>query len=95
MKRRRILPIIILLIVLAAWLTKPGADDFNEYLLQVPGIEAPPVIEETNGYVYSLFTVTFVEIRQAQDKETGKNTSVAVTKSKEKYLGLFGHFWKL
>ncbi len=90
MKIRWFFILILIAAMLIAWRTRPSIDDFKAHLHKEVKIVTPPVIEERNGFLYSLFTLTQVDI-----SEIGKDAPVAVVSKKEKYLGLFGRFWKL
>jgi len=90
MKFRSIVFLFIIAIIVIGVLTKPGTDAFKEYYSSQGGLRTPPVIEYTNGVAYSIFSVTSFGITQPEgDKK------LAVPVAKEKYLGLFGRFWKL
>lgn len=91
MKFRTIVFLFIIAIILIGVFTKPGVDDFKEYYIaQQRSLQTPPVIEYTNGIAYSIFSV-----RSFAATTTTDNKAVAVPVVKEKYLGLFGKFWKL
>ncbi|MBN8878951.1 MAG: hypothetical protein J0I32_15490 [Sphingobacteriales bacterium] len=90
MKFRTLVFLFIIAIVLIGALTKPGPDAFKEFYTKEHTRENPPVIEYTNGVAYSIFSVTsFTAVT------TTGNNKMAVPVIKEKYLGLFGRFWKL
>ncbi|HMR92509.1 MAG TPA: hypothetical protein PKC69_09350 [Chitinophagaceae bacterium] len=92
MKFRWTLLVLIAVALLIAWRTRPGADDFKKWFNAAAKTQTPPLIEETNSYLYSIYTVSFIEIKKIPGQQ---EAAVAVPVRKEKYLGLFGRFWKL
>ena len=90
MKFRTLVFLFIIAIVLIGVLTKPGPNAFKEFYIKEYIRESPPVIEYTNGVAYSIFSATSFTATTTAD-----NKKVAVPVVKEKYLGLFGRFWKL
>lgn len=97
MKFRNVVFLFLVALVLTAWLTRPGASDFEEFRQSLPGAKAmPPVIESQNGVLYSIFTITYFQAQPVAVKVADSSkAAVAVPVSKEKYLGLFGRFWKM
>lgn len=90
MKFRTLVFLFIIAIILIGVFTKPGPDAFKEFYTKEHARENPPVIEYTNGIAYSIFSATSFTATTTTD-----NKKVAVPVVKEKYLGLFGKFWKL
>ena len=92
MKIRWTLIVLLITALLIAWRTRPDMPAFNQWFNASAKTTVPPMIEESNNGLYSIFTVSLIEIKEipGQDK-----AAVAVPVSKEKYLGLFGRFWKL
>lgn len=97
MKPRQVVLLILIAALLIAWFTKPGKEDLKKYLsIDETGIGSSPTIEYTNGYVYSKFEVFYYDDRDA--KETyinGERKMVKAPVKKEKWLGVFGKFWKM
>ena len=97
MKPRQVVLLILIAALLIAWFTKPGKEDLQKYLdIDETGIGSPPIIEYTNGYVYSKFDVSYFDINNA--KETyinGERKMINAPVKKEKWLGVFGKFWKM
>ena len=91
MKFRRLVLLLIFLVVVAAWFTKPDNEDFRQFYTSQGRMASPPVIEFSDRFIYSSVTVNFYTPAQV---ETG-GTMKAVSVKKEEYLGLFGRFWKL
>jgi hypothetical protein len=97
MKFRNVVFIIIIVVLAIAGFTKPDMAAFEKFRqANEKSITTPPVIEYVNGFVYSIFTVSHYDIVPAT-KENGKakDKTVAIAHEKDKYLGLFGKFWKL
>jgi hypothetical protein len=96
MKFRTGVFLFIILVLLAAWITKPSAEDFKKFRESSNTIASPPLIEAKDGFFYSSYTVSYFNVRKLSTK-TNDNTdaAIAVPVSKEKYLGLFGKFWKI
>lgn len=90
MKFRTLVFLFIIAIILIGVLTRPGPDAFKEFYTKVHANENPPVVEYTNGFAYSIFSATSFAATTTKD-----NKKIAVPVVKEKYLGLFGKFWKL
>ena len=89
MKFRTVVFLVIITIILIGVFTKPGAEAFKEFYAKEGGIRTPPVIEYEDRVAYSTFSVTSFGVTNTGTKE------LAVPVVKEKYLGLFGRFWKL
>ncbi len=96
MKPRQVVLLIVIAALLVAWFTKPGKEDLQKHLkIDETATDSPPFIEYTNGYVYSKFEVSYFDSKNA--KETyinGERRIVNPPVKKEKWLGLFGRFWK-
>lgn len=99
MKFRKGIFLFILAILITAWLTRPGTTDFDTYRAShLKKDRTPPIIESTNGIVFSLFTVSHFETRDIPSrKPDGRDstTTIVIPREKESFLGLFGRFWKL
>lgn len=89
MKFRTIVFLVIITIILIGVFTKPGPEAFKEFYAREGGIRTPPVIEYADRVAYTTFSVTSFGITNTGTKE------LAVPVVKEKFLGLFGRFWKL
>ncbi|GAB3419790.1 hypothetical protein [Niabella aquatica] len=89
MKFRRLISLLIIAAILIAFFTNPKESDFKTFV--EPGItrlSAPPLIEYKNHLIYSNAEITYFHPASVK----GKFIAAA---SKEKYIGLFGRFWKL
>lgn len=97
MKFRNIVFLFIILVIAAAAFTKPSGEKFNQYYKeQYPNITSPPVIEYTNSMIYSVYKVTNVDVVALPDTTQADSKTVkAVARPVEKYIGLFGRFWRL
>jgi hypothetical protein len=96
MKFRNVVLLFIIALLLAAWFTKPSLGDFKKFTESSNKITAPPMIEVVEGYVYAVYSVSYFDIRKIPGTKSGKGESeIAVPLKKEKYLGLFGKFWKI
>lgn len=94
MRPKRILPLAIALILLAAFLTKPSREKFNDYIRDESAM--PPIIEEKNGFVFALYDVKYFSSQNLPTLNSGgESKQVAIETKKETYLALFGRFWKL
>ncbi|RYY57708.1 MAG: hypothetical protein EOO09_01235 [Chitinophagaceae bacterium] len=91
MKFRRLVLLLIFLVVVAAWYTKPTREEFVQFYTSQASLPGPPSIEFTDRFVYSSVTVNFYTPARVEPGEPLK----AVSAKKEEYLGLFGRFWKL
>ncbi len=97
MKFRTVVFLFIIGILLVAWFTKPTQEDFKKFRESSNRISSPPVIEMKDGYVYVLYTISYFDIKKVPQikMSDNKDAAIAVPVSKERYLGLFGKFWKL
>ena len=96
MKFRNIVLLFIIVAILAAWYTKPTTEDFKKFMESKRTMGTPPVIEGKDSYVYGFYTVTYFNIKKVPEvKVSGEEAAIAVPASKEKYLALFGKFWKI
>ena len=69
MKPRHVVLLIVIAALLIAWFTKPGKEDLQKFLhIDETGIGRTPLIEYTNGYVYSKFNVSWFD--NENEKET-------------------------
>lgn len=95
MKFRHFVFIFIALVIILAWFTRPGMEEFREfYAREAKDATTPPVIEAQNSVVYSRFNVShFGRIDVATDSTASKSLAIPVKKSV--YIGLFGRFWKM
>ncbi len=78
--------LILVLICLAAWLTVPNQKSFDKYLVK-KGRKQNECEGGMRNYSYKLFTINYVDYCEA-----GTTTKKTGT---DKYLGLFGTFFKL
>jgi hypothetical protein len=85
--------ILLILIVLAAVVTEPGLKDFEKYLAEKGSYSYPPLIKHNNSFGFSIFDAEFYGPKQQTPDSLQKWTIGPV--KKERYLGLFGNFWKL
>ncbi len=97
MKFRNVVFLFIAAVILVAWFTRPSYDDFVKFQADKQAqISSPPVIEFTNSFLFSRVQVTYFEKRAVPVPLQGdQKAAIAVPRSKEKYLGLFGRFWSL
>lgn len=88
--------ILLLIAVLAALLTVPGQDKFNKYLAK-KGKDAAVCIGGKRHYSYKLFSIDYVDYCEAGvvTNQQVRPLSGFNTTRTDKYLGLFGTFWKL
>lgn len=89
MKFRRLISVLIIAAILIAFFTNPKEADFKTFAQ--PGISrlsTPPLIEYKNNLIYSNAEITYFNPTSVE----GKFIAAA---SKEKYIGLFGRFWKV
>ena len=93
MKFRNLVFIFIIAILLVAWFTKPGREAFQKFLASEK-ISSPPLIEEADGVIYSMYTVSYFGVKEIAPTDSSTK-KIAVPLRKEKFLGLFGKFWKL
>ena len=92
MKFRRLIFVVIIVIVLIAWFTKPNLQDFNDFYLK-QRTDKPVIIDLSDQFLYSTVDVSWYVA--AQLDPSAQAAPKAVVAGKEKYLGLFGRFWKL
>ena len=79
--------LLFIVVVLAiAWFTVPGQAKFDKYLIKkVKDTDKCP--GGTRHYSYKIFTINYADYC---------DTAVKMNKTRtDKYLGLFGTFWKL
>jgi hypothetical protein len=98
MKFRNLVLLFIAGIIIFAWFTKPGKEAFKIYYdKEKKSITSPPMIEEQDDVLYTRYTVSYYDIQSLPDIKIsgGKDAAIAVPRSKETYLGLFGRFWKM
>jgi hypothetical protein len=98
MKFRNLVLLFIAGILVIAWFTKPGKEAFKTfYDKEKKSITSPPMIEEQDAVLYTRYTVSYYDIKSLPDIKIsgGKEAAIAVPRSKETYLGLFGRFWKM
>ncbi len=88
---RNIVFLFIIAIILVAFFTRPGLEQFKDYQPSVATVKTPPVIDYENRFLYSRFTVTYYTAQPA----AGEKPGVAVPYGKDTYIGLFGRFWKM
>lgn len=89
MKFRRLVSLLIIAAILAAFFTNPKEADFNTFIQPTAArVSAPPLIEYESKLIYSNATVTYFN----PVSEQGKMVAAA---TKEKYIGLFGRFWRI
>ncbi|HMR82327.1 MAG TPA: hypothetical protein PKE30_04315 [Niabella sp.] len=89
MKFRRLISLLIIAAILIAFFTNPKESDFNTFIQ--PAIsrqQSPPMVEYKNNLIYSNAEITYFNPASVN----GKFIAAA---SKEKYIGLFGRFWKV
>lgn len=82
--------LLIALLVVLAWFTKPGLEDFHQFYTDEIRTDSPPVIELNDKFLYTSVTVSYYNITRLKPGEEKK----AVSARKDEYLGLFGKFWK-
>ena len=89
MKFRRLISLLIIAAILIAFFTNPKEAGFSKFIQPTAGkVSAPPLIEYESKLIYSNATVTYF----SPVSEQGKLMAAA---SKEKYIGLFGRFWRI
>lgn len=91
MKFRRLVFILILAAVLAAYFTKPGKDEFIQFIQpSVNQTHMPPVVEYEDKLLYTKVTATYADINNPVLTD---NKAIAPAR-KETYIGFFKKFWK-
>lgn len=93
MKIGNSLLIFIVLLVLAVVVTEPSRKDFDKWIAKKSPV-IPPLVKHTNSFGFSLFDVEYYGMRKQSSRDSASNWSTGLLK-KERYLGLFGTFWKL
>lgn len=89
MKFRRIVSLFILAIIVVAFFTNPKQSDFTTFIQpEIKQQSAAPLIQYKNNLIYSVAEITFFK----QNTEEGRFVANAL---KEKYIGIFGRFWKV
>ncbi len=89
MKFRRLISLIIIAAILVAFFTNPKQADFTRFIQPTTDrVSSPPLIEYESKLIYSNAAVTYF----SQVSEQGKLMAAA---SKEKYIGVFGRFWRI
>lgn len=74
--------------ILIAFFTNPKESDFTVYIQpKLRNLSSGPIIEYKNNQIYSIATITYYNTQSQQ----GRFVATAAT---EKYIGLFGRFWK-
>jgi competence protein ComGC len=88
--------ILLLIAVLVALLTVPGQGKFDKYLAK-KGKNAAVCIGGKRHYAYKLFSIDYVDYCEAGVAANQQGSSLpGFNKTRtDKYLGLFGTFWKL
>lgn len=90
--------IILLLTFIAALLTVPGHEQFNKYLNK-KGKNIGTCLGGTRHLSYKVFTLDYVDYCSSAPVKKGNpdNSAIAIQKKlkTDKYLGIFGMFWKL
>lgn len=89
MKFRRLISLLIIAAILIAFFTNPKESDFNAFIHpNIDKASSPPVIEYKSQLIYSNAEITYFHPTSVQGK-------FIASASKEKYIGLFGRFWKI
>ncbi|WP_346235960.1 hypothetical protein ABDK00_017890 [Niabella insulamsoli] len=89
MKFRRLVSLLVIAAILIAFFTNPKEEDFTAFIQpNVARLASPPLIEYKNNLIYSNALITYYNTTSVE----GKFIAAA---SKEKYVGLFGRFWKI
>ncbi|WP_409966438.1 hypothetical protein PIECOFPK_00497 [Mycovorax composti] len=88
MKFRRLISLLIIAAILIAFFTNPKEADFYSFIQPTLGkTGSPPLIEYKSHLIYSEGEVTYFNPTSIDGKKIAAAT-------KEKYIGLFGRFWK-
>ncbi|HEX7902923.1 MAG TPA: hypothetical protein VF487_03510 [Chitinophagaceae bacterium] len=94
MSFKSIIGTVLIIAVIVALFTKPGLDDFKSYIRTKSPL--PPTIEYTNGFAFSVFKVSYFDLKSIPSRKAGSaEVAVAIPKEKATYLALYGRFWKL
>ena len=89
MKFRRLVSLFIIAIIVIAFFTNPKEAGFTRFMQpRLSRVNSGPLIQYKNNLLYSVAEVTYFN----PSTENGKLVASA---SKEKYIGLFGRFWKV
>ena len=90
--------IFLLLAFIAALFTVPEHEQFNKYLNK-KGRNAGTCLGGTRQITYKVFTLNYVDYCTAEaiNKSNLTDSTIGIQKKirTDKYLGLFGIFWKL
>ncbi|AHF17842.1 hypothetical protein [Niabella soli] len=89
MKFRRSILLFIIGLVLIAYFTKPQKERFMTFIQSAH--QLPPVVDYQDKFLYATVTAVYVD---AQNPVTENGRLVAPAR-KEKYVGVFGRYWKL
>ena len=86
--------IFLLIAFIAALITAPGHEQFNKYLAK-KGRNAGTCLGGTRHHTYKVYSLDYVDYCDPLITE-GNVTINGLKKTRtDKYLGLFGTFWKL
>ena len=90
----RTLGVILLIAIIVALLTVPGQNKFNNYLAK-KGKDSSKCMDSTSvrHYSYKVFSIDYVDY--CVPFNDSEPTSVGLKTHTDKYLGLFGLFFKL
>lgn len=89
MKFRRLISLLIIAAILIAFFTNPKESDFHNFIRpNRSGIGSPPIIQYQSHLIYSNAEITYYY-------PSSVNGKFIASASKEKYIGLFGRFWKI
>lgn len=92
MKFKQIVFLLILIVFVAAYATKPTKDEFIAYIqpsLATKG--AAPVIDYQDHFLYAEIVATYIYINKPTP---GEKDNIA-TGNQERYIGVFKKFWRL
>jgi hypothetical protein len=88
----------LLLVFIAALITEPGHEKFNKYLAK-NGKNTGTCLGGTRHQSYKVFSLDYVDYCEviSINSSNSINTNIGINKKikTDKYLGLFGTFWKL
>ena len=84
----------LLLVFVAALITEPSHEKFNKYLAK-NGKNTGTCLGGTRHQSYKVFSLDYVDY--CETISINSNNSIGINKKlkTDKYLGLFGTFWKL
>lgn len=92
MRFRRLVIVLIIAVIAAAFFTKPGKEKLiNTLQPVVDEMKAAPVVNFTDKIIFTNVEVVYVD---AKNPVNNNGRTVAPAK-KEKYIGVFGRFWKV